>query len=131
MKSDLYIQSSNSLRLSALRDCRYALVVPHSISTPLLQFGEVEGEAQSDMQAGQGPLAGPRSAESTLPRAVASRCITHTRSSALKQAHTHTHTSYTSIPYMSDVYRDSRDSRDSRTGTLGGRSQRHNTTTRP
>ena len=44
MKSDLYIQSSNSLRLSALRDCRYALVV---YTVYLLQFGEVEGKAQS------------------------------------------------------------------------------------
>ena len=64
------IQSSNSLRLSALRDCRYALVV--YISTSLLQFGEVEGEAQSKTQAGQGSytaLAGPRSAEKTSARA--------------------------------------------------------------
>ena len=51
VKSDLYIQSSNSLRFSALRDCRYALVVLHNIIT---QFGEVGGEAQSETQAGQG-----------------------------------------------------------------------------
>ena len=55
------------------------LVVLHNISTPLLQFGEVEGEAQ----AGHG-IVEPhtvyhwpgRSAESTSARAVASRCIT-------------------------------------------------------
>ena len=47
------MKSDNSLRLSALRDCRYALVVLHDISAPLLQFGEVEGEAQSETQEGR------------------------------------------------------------------------------
>ena len=43
------------------------LVVLHNISTPLLQFGEVEGEAQSD-EPHRVPLA---SAESSSARAVA------------------------------------------------------------
>ena len=67
------------------------LVVLHNISTPLLQFGEVEGEAQSETQAGHG-IVEPHTvyhwpALGALNRRRRAQCITRSFLEAARNRH--------------------------------------------